>query len=478
MMGAPRVRPLGWLGVLGATSAISLASPGASLAASEKEYSVMSEPACVLAPGTLNISAKLKMTVTGMAPSELNGGEQFSLKNTSITVRAPISVTELFASQEASEVKGLLSKLLIAALGAQPASTNIARPSEFPEGLLFVAPVEKGKELVLHIPSKLLGETSLTYAAGAWRVRQITGLVRLSVDSEPALEEVEGFKEGAHVIGPISAACTGAGGTLAEIPILPPQGEHIEHPEMYTNSIGMTTSHVGLIGWGPFKLAARGLGEEVECVAQGFGTSWNEGSPGVGHGQVLSFGAAGDATSVGTEASRSCKFKQGTSEGLEAWVTTAPALNERRQSGALSVPWNTQLVCIARLEEVLAPSLEVGIPNGAPTTTGCHGEAEQAAANAKEEEERRGCYSTTVPEGCIKVNVVVPAAAQELVFEGTLRPDWRNGFTTGVKPSVVELSGAADEGTLRLAGAFATSAAVTGRADAIGFGSIQLLTAK
>jgi hypothetical protein len=466
------------LGVFGATSAMGLASPGASLAASEKEYSVMSEPVCVLAPGTLNISAKFKMTVKGMAPSELNGGEQFSLKNTSITVTAPVSVTELFASQEATEVKGSLTSLLIEASGAEPASTNIARTSEF-AGLPFIAPVEKGKELVLHIPSKVLGETSLTYTAGTWRVRRITGSARLSTEDEARFEGVEGLKEGAHVIGPISITCTGAAGTLAEIPILPPQGEKIEYPEMYSNNIRMTPSHVGVIGWGPFKLEAPALGEEVECVAEGLGTTWNEGSPGVGHGQILSFGAAGNATSGGTEARRSCRFKQGTTEGLEAWVTTAPALSEGKQGGALSVPWNTQLTCVARGEETLGPSLEVGIPNGAPTTTGCHGEAEQAAANATEEEERHGCYATTVPEGCIKVNVVVPAAAQELVFEGTLRLEWKNGFNSGIKPSSVEsTTGKVPDGRLRLAGAFATSAAVTARTYAIGFGSIQLLTVK
>jgi hypothetical protein len=464
--------------LLGATSTMVLASPGASLAASEKEYSVMSEPICVLQPGRIITSAKFKMTVRGTAPSELRGGEQFSLKNASITVTAPVSITEVFASQEATEVKGQLTKLLIEASGAGPPSTNIGTPSEFPGGAPFIAPVEKGKELVFQIPSKALGETTLTYTAGTWRANEITGSVRLSLGSEPAFEAVQGLKEGARVFGPIRIACTEAAGTLAEIPVLLPQGEKIEHPEMYSNNIRMTTSHVGVIGWGPFKLVAPALEEEVECVAQGFGTTWNEGSPGVGQGQVLSFGAAGDATTGGTEARRSCKFKQGTNESLEAWVTDAPGLSEGQRGTPLSVPWNTQLICVARGEEFLGASLEVGIPNGAATTTGCHGEAEQAAANAKEEEERRGCYATTVPEGCIKVNVVVPAAAQELVFEGTLRPEWSNGFNSGIRPSAVQLSGAADEGTLRLAGAFATSAAVTGKGLPIGFGSIQLLTVK
>jgi hypothetical protein len=379
---------------------------------------------------------------------------------------------------------------VINAAGAEPAATNIAKPAEFPSGLPFDALVEKGKELVLHVPSKAPGELG-TYTAGTWHVLRAANTVALTVSSEPDFEEkspgeyvvtgkgvqltIEGLKEGARVIGPITVACNGAGGTLAQIPHTK-GGEQIEHPEIYSNNVRLSASHVGVVGWGPLKLVASALGEEGECAGFGFGSTWNEGSPGVGRGQVLSFAAAGDATSAGSLASRICKFKQGTTEGLEAWVTTAPALSEGKQGGSLSVPWNTQLICVE--EEASARFyLEIGIPNGAPTTIGCDTGAEQAAAVAKEEEERRGCNATTVPEGCIKLNVVVPAAAQELVFEGTLRGVWKNGFTNGVKPSSLEFLGPA-VGQLHLAGTFGTTATASGGLKVPGFGALQLMTVK
>jgi hypothetical protein len=489
-----RFKPLGWLGllsVLATTSAIGLASPGASLAASEKEYSTTVEPTCVFAPGTLNVSAKLQMTVTGMAPSELASlGQTFSLTKTSITIVAPVSVTELFAGQEANEAKGVLSNFVVNASEAEPVATNIAKPPEFPSGLPFAALVEKGKPLVLHVPSKVPGELG-TYTAGTWTVSQIAASVALTVSNEPGFEEkspgeyvvtgkgvqltIEGLKSGTRVIGPITVACNGAGSTLAQIPHAK-NSEQFEHPEMYSNNIRLGTGHVGVIDWGPLKLVAATLGEEGECVGFGFGSTWNEGSPGVGRGQVLSFGAAGDATAAGGETRRSCKFKQGTTEGLEAWVTTASALSEGKQGPPLSVPWNTALSCV-EIESTPRALLEVGTPNGAPATTGCVTEAEQVAANAKEEEERRGCYATTVPEGCIKVNVVVPAAAQELVFEGTLRGIWRNGFTSGIKPSELAFQ-SETMGKLHLAGTFGTTATVSGGLKMPGLGTIQLMTEK
>jgi hypothetical protein len=247
-------------------------------------------------------------------------------------------------------------------------------------------------------------------------------------------------------------------------------------PEFFSNNVSLNAaSKPGFVTWGALTFSSEALGTEWACVDLGYGDIYNEGVPPVGRGQILSFAAQGDASSLGTEARRSCKFKKTGVEGEpEAWVSAEPALETTRKT-PLSVPWNLQLSCVEN-EGAQSSLIRLGIPNGAPATSGCRSEAEETAALTMEEEERKGCYATSVPEGCVRMNLIAPAIGLEAVFEGTLTPKMRDGFANGLRASMWQFPGAAAK--LHLKGAFASTALSSGEAKMVGSGGIQLITAK
>jgi hypothetical protein len=246
----------------------------------------------------------------------------------------------------------------------------------------------------------------------------------------------------------------------------------------FSNNVKATTSKVGISGWGPLKAVSPALELEVECVQSFFAADFNEGTPlTAGHGEILGWDASGDATVGGTEARRSCKsHKTGVTGEPEAWITTEPVVETTRKT-PLSIPWKYQLGC-AESEGVGHPIVTIGLPPGAAAPSAeCKTEAEKATEIEKEETERKGCFATSVPEGCIKMNIVLPSLALEEVFEGTQQPKIVNGFTSGLHPSSWEYAGT-PLGKLHLKGTFTTTLALTGSAKTIGFGSLQLITAK
>jgi hypothetical protein len=246
-------------------------------------------------------------------------------------------------------------------------------------------------------------------------------------------------------------------------------------PIFYSNNVRITSAKVGFLAFGPIKFASAALGAEWECANVGFGSIDNEGAPLIGKGQVLSWGAQGNATAAGVEARRSCSFKKTGVEGEpEAWITDEPAVETTRKA-PLSVPWNLQLTCMER-EGVQSVLVRIGIPGGAPTTTGCRSEAEEATALAKEEEERKGCYATAVPEGCVKLDMIAPSLGLEAVFEGTVLPRIVNGIANGLHPSVWELTGGLAK--LHLQGGFTSTALASGAPKMIGFAGEQLIVGR
>jgi hypothetical protein len=246
----------------------------------------------------------------------------------------------------------------------------------------------------------------------------------------------------------------------------------------FSNNVKGTASKVGITAWGPLKGVSTALELEVECVQTFFGANFNEGSPlTAGHGEILGWDGTGDATSAGGETRRSCKsHKTGVTGEPEAWITTEPVVETTRKS-PLTVPWKYELNC-AESESVAHAIVTIGLPPGAAAPSAeCKTEAEKATEIEKEETERKNCFATTVPEGCIKMNVALPTLALEEVFEGTQQPKITNGFTNGLHASTWEWTGS-PLGKLHLKGAFTTTMALSGTAKAIGFGSIQLITAK
>lgn len=236
-----RSRVVGCFVVLGSLGAILasmvLAAPG-DAQTTEKEYVATFEPTCVVAPGVLNIKAKVRVTTRAMGPAEVSAGEAVSFHHASSTITSPTELTEAFVNLGSNEVKGAVLNFALDGSGLEPDRLNVAKPSEYPQGLPFYAPVEKGKEEVFDIPSLKLGETGLTYTFGPETVTATSGNVVATVDDSPGftetepgyyestgegiVTEVEGRKEGSHIIGPLTVACTAPEDVVvASIPVSP-----------------------------------------------------------------------------------------------------------------------------------------------------------------------------------------------------------------------------------------------------------------
>src|SRR6516162_3154848 len=99
------------------------------------------------------------------------------------------------------------------------------------------------------------------------------------------------------------------------------------------------------------------------------------------------------------------------------------------------MPWNFELLCVEH-EGVRSALVRLGLPNGAPSPPSeCKSEAARAEEVAGEESRREGCFATTVPEGCIKLNLVIPLLGLERIVEGSLQVKYTNGFSNGLHPS-------------------------------------------
>jgi hypothetical protein len=256
------------------------------------------------------------------------------------------------------------------------------------------------------------------------------------------------------------------------------------HPEWWSNDKLLGESRMTVTQWGPLNL--EGEGElEVECDARSFGYITNEGAPAFGRGQILSWRDSGEVNVDGSEVKRACNLREpGVEAPSEAWVTAEPAVEGVRKA-PLSVPWNFELLCV-EAEGVKSALIRIGIPNGAPPPSAeCKSNAARAEEVAGEESRREGCFATTVPEGCIKVNLIAPADGSEFILEGSLQTKYKNGFVNGLHASRWEFEGEGVAGQLHQSGNFARAFHVATQGiqhnhessyvKNIGFGGLQLI---
>jgi hypothetical protein len=236
-----RIGPLAGTSTLVAMVATAIVAAPGGAAIPEKEYATSFGMECVVAPGLLNIHAKeqLKVTLAATGPEEVTPGQEVSFHGAHSTIESPVELTESFAALGANEVKGTTTLFVLMSTGVEPESVNIVKPAEFPSGLPFLAPVEKGLPSIFHIPSETLGETGLTYSFGPEKITQTSGNVVVEVNSEPGYTEteprafketghgivtaVEGRRSGTHVLGPLKTVCNAPAGVVAaSIPVKPP----------------------------------------------------------------------------------------------------------------------------------------------------------------------------------------------------------------------------------------------------------------
>jgi hypothetical protein len=515
-----RLRRLGAVSVVGALAAavgIMATAPGVNAASPEREYTAAFEAPCVVGPGVLNIRTKAKIELHSMVPTSVSPGESFMLKKAHSSITTPVELTENFVAFGATEVTGVVTRLILDATGAEPPHTNIAKPGEFPNGLPFIAPVEKGKPGVFTIPSLKLGETGLTYTAGTWTVTAGSGVVKISLNTEPGftesgttitttgngiVSEVEGKKEGTRTIGPVTVVCNPPSGVAPlEIPIVLESSLEQGHPELYENGkLGPEKATAqAQTGFGQLQFSSPQIGGIAECVVLGFGAGWNEGSPRRAIGQIFGWGAGGHIpapTATSGELTSSCRAASETNTPGSFMTDEGFIRSEANEKGEvepkrrrLSVPWNAEAVCGIR-EEVDSSIIRVGVPNGefprptkpCPPASTLEPEKVEAEEHLKEREEKKGCYATDpAPEGCLRLTVVVPAAGLEAAFGGTLWAHELNGAKNGLSASRWKLEGAEHSGALQCefpAGCVSAvdTAAATGELKDIGYKEIQLVT--
>jgi hypothetical protein len=342
-------RPTGWLigaGTLLAMALTAIAAAPGGAATAEKTYATSFEMECVVAPGVLNIRAKekLKVHLTATGPEEVSTGQEISFHGAQSVIESPVELTESFVSLGANEVKGTATSFVLDGSGLEPTSVNIAKPAEFPSGLPFLAPVEKGKPSDFIIPSKTLSESALTYTFGPERVTANSGNVVATVDAasgftepEPGsyqetghgiITEVEGRNSGAHVIGPLKTVCDAPAGVVAaSIPM---------HSTSTTTTVCIPTTTV------PPRLTAI---EPNHGPASGgtpvtiSGEYLDGTAPNVATAVAVSFGGTNaESVHVNSESSITAIAPPGTGT-VNVQVSVATACNEGRVTSSNSLPF-------------------------------------------------------------------------------------------------------------------------------------------
>jgi alpha-tubulin suppressor-like RCC1 family protein len=267
MLKGLRFRPAGWVAAIGTVGAMAatmvIAAPGGA-ATPEKEFTTSFKAECVIGPGNLNQKGTLEVVTRSKGPESVIDGQEFEPHESTSTITSPVELANTLYHLGVRTVKGKVTNFDLNDIGLTPEVLNIAEPFAFPEGLPYEAPVEEGKNTVLTVPHEG------NYSFGPYQVVGASGSnAELEVNSEAGFTEIgptgsgeyeatgkgivttlEGLSEsGAHVIGPLTVACTAPKGVvLASIPIEPGGTTHTTG----TNSCSTTSAPSGgpVAGWG------------------------------------------------------------------------------------------------------------------------------------------------------------------------------------------------------------------------------------
>src|SRR5271166_3965382 len=152
-----RFRPIGWLVAIGTLAAMGatmvVAASSGAQPGPEKKYEVSFEAECILAPGVLNEKGTIKVHQVGQGPESVSEGEEYNVKNNTITVVTPAKWGETLYALGSRSAKGFVTSTIIDNVNATPAKKQIAKPPEFPAGLPIETTVED-KEVEFTVPSE------------------------------------------------------------------------------------------------------------------------------------------------------------------------------------------------------------------------------------------------------------------------------------------------------------------------------------
>lgn len=292
------------------------------------------------------------------------------------------------------------------------------------------------------------------------------------------------------------AALVPAIAALACLVVAPAAAEaNIEggHPEFYNNNVrmGVREQPTSTLEWGGIHIESAQLGSEgIECSVQAMGSSWNEGSPPRGYGEILTWSEAGHVpTGTHNELEASCR-PHGEASTPATFVTDEENFKAEQplepKDRKLTTPWNIELTCGVREEEFSA-IVRIGVPNGAfpGASTPCPAEATEEAEVAEvasykaERESKKGCYATNPsPEGCMKITIIEPGAGLEWAYGGTLHARLENGVKNGLSPSRWLLNTASGELQCEAPAGCVATFTQTGTIKSNGYNGQELLTAR
>jgi len=230
------LRKLPLMVALGTIAAIAggmfVAAPGGAATPEQTEYSAKFEAECVLGPGVINNLGKIVVETKALGPSVLHPGEQITFTGASSTVTTPAEWGSSLAIFGSTEARGAVTNFVLNSTNLSPAEVNIAKPSEYPNGLPYHTPVESGKAITFRVP-----ETG-TFSFGPYTVTGTAGqYAELTVNTEPGFEKTSsggyaatgkgivstttGYKSnGEKTVGPVTVACTAPKGVvLGKTPI-------------------------------------------------------------------------------------------------------------------------------------------------------------------------------------------------------------------------------------------------------------------
>ena len=229
------------------------------------------------------------------------------------------------------------------------------------------------------------------------------------------------------------------------------------HPELYENGKLLVDMRLSpereVVGdvqvlHGQLSVEGEVLSESgVECAVGAFGSGWNEGTPFRAFGQILNWNAAGHIPiEEHKQLSSSCR-----PDSVGTYITTEDFAQSEENAGqlvlakrALSTPWNVEYKCGVReaadvaMARIGVPSMEfprVASPCPRPLLEEMEAE-ERELIEIRKESEMGPCYGAKPrPPGCLRLDVVEPAAGSEFAFGGTLYAHVINGVHNGLTPT-------------------------------------------
>jgi len=294
--------------------------------------------------------------------------------------------------------------------------------------------------------------------------------------------------------------------------VLAPAVAHAEEPEprWYSNRNELNATHTPITAWGKWTLVSGAAGK-ITCTNVMAASVWNEG--GLPKGEFEGWGSVQCEAPV-LEKFYNEVFEPYIGKKITVFATAElPTINQEREAWACKetekeelsriqkklkecpnsserearplitatrreetgFPWKFKVMNGTRNGEP-AQLAQIGIP---PTGQTCYPKEKGIITNPEtgaEEEGEVPAKWESVPQGCVRIDVIVPQIPVELEFYGTVTPTLLNGVKNGLSPSRLHFT--SESGDLVSAEGQAPETESEGELHFLASGGVQLVTAK